>query len=109
MKSKKAFTKKDLVVALGCVVFLLMTLGAIGSGYLERARERGRRSVCLSNLKQLTLAWLIYADENDDKIVNGAAGIDRKKDKVVVERAWTGKDWADDYRDGGRLDPNEQK
>lgn len=109
MKSKTAFTKKDLVVALGCVVFLLMTLGAIGSGYLERTREQGRRAICLNNMKQFTLAWLIYADDNDDKIVNGAAGIDRKKDGVVVERAWTGKDWADDYREGRRLDPNEQK
>ncbi len=109
MKSKKAFTKKDLVTVLCCVVFLLISIGAIGNGGYERARELGRRSVCLSNLKQLTLAWLIYADENKDKLVNGAAGIGRKKDKVVVDKAWTGKDWADDYKEGGRLDPNEQK
>jgi len=94
---------------LSCIVFLLVTLGAIGSGDLERAREQGKRAVCLSNLKQLTLAWILYADENKDKLVNGAAGIGRKKDKVVVDKAWTDKDWADDYREGGRLDPNEQK
>ena len=109
MKSKTSFTKKDVVVVLSCIVFLLMTLGAIGSGYLERTREQGRRAICLNNMKQLTLAWIIYADENKDKLVNGAAGIGRKKDKVVVDKAWTGKDWHDDYREGRRLDPNEQK
>jgi prepilin-type processing-associated H-X9-DG protein len=38
---------------------------------LRSARERAHRVVCLSNLRQLTLAWLAYADENDDKIVCG--------------------------------------
>jgi prepilin-type processing-associated H-X9-DG protein len=31
-----------------------------------------KRVICLSNLKQLTLAWMIYADNNNGKIVNGA-------------------------------------
>jgi len=40
---------------------------------LNRAREQGRRAVCLNHLKTLTLGWSMYADENDDKIVNGEA------------------------------------
>jgi prepilin-type processing-associated H-X9-DG protein len=39
---------------------------------LNKAREHGKRAACLSNLKQLTLAWTMYAQANDDKIVNGA-------------------------------------
>ena len=35
----------------------------------QRAREQGKRAVCLSNLKQLALAWIMYADENDDKLL----------------------------------------
>jgi len=66
MKSKIAFTKKDIAVVLVCLVFLLMSLGAIGSG----GRERFKRAVCLSNLKQLSLAWYQYADDNDGRIVN---------------------------------------
>ena len=38
---------------------------------LERVREQGKRVVCLNNLKQLTLAWNMYADENDGKLVCG--------------------------------------
>lgn len=67
MKSKIAFTKKDIAVALVCLVFLLMSLGAVGSG----GRELSKRAVCLSNLKQLYLAWYQYADDNDGRIVNG--------------------------------------
>ena len=58
---------------------------------LSRAKEQGKRAVCLSNLKQLSLAWIIYADENDDKIVNGAAGSER-----ADELPWVGKDWSTD-------------
>jgi hypothetical protein len=88
MKSRMAFTKKDLVTVLCCLVFLLMTLNAIGSGYLKRTIEQDRRAICLNKLRQLTLAWIVYADETDEKLVNGAAGIDRKKDKVLVDKAW---------------------
>jgi hypothetical protein len=40
---------------------------------LRSARERAYRTVCLSNLKQLTLAWIAYAGEYDAKIVYGCA------------------------------------
>ena len=40
-----------------------------------RIREQGRRAGCLGNLQNLTLAWIMYADENDSKIVDGAADI----------------------------------
>jgi hypothetical protein len=51
---------------------------------LKRAREGGKRASCLSNLKQMTLAWNMYADENDDRLVNGATGYSD----------YTGGDWA---------------
>jgi prepilin-type processing-associated H-X9-DG protein len=57
----------------------------------------------MNNLKQLTLGWIIYADDNDDKLVNGMAGRDREQDGVVSEKAWVGKDWAEGYRNGARL------
>jgi prepilin-type processing-associated H-X9-DG protein len=39
---------------------------------LNRAKEHGKRAACLNNLKQLTLSWQMYAQANDDKLVNGA-------------------------------------
>jgi prepilin-type processing-associated H-X9-DG protein len=44
-------------------------LSAVGTA----GRERVKRAVCLANLKQMAQAWLLYADDNDDKIVNGEA------------------------------------
>jgi len=63
----KAFTLIELLV----VIAIIAVLMAILMPALNRAREQGKRAACLSNLKQLTLAWIMYADENDDKIVNG--------------------------------------
>jgi len=82
MKSKTAVTRKDIVVVLVCVVFLLGNLGAIGSG----GRRRAKRVVCLTNLRQLTLAWTQFADDNDGFIVNGAAGYD-----MLGEPPWVGR------------------
>ncbi len=61
MKSGIILTKKDTIVILGSVVFLLMNLAAVE----HRGRERAKRIVCLSNIKQLTAAYNLYADEND--------------------------------------------
>lgn len=67
VKKQKAFTLIELLV----VIAIIAVLMAILMPALNRAREQGRRAVCLSNLRQLGLAWTMYADENDDRIVNG--------------------------------------
>jgi prepilin-type N-terminal cleavage/methylation domain-containing protein/prepilin-type processing-associated H-X9-DG protein len=67
MYRKKAFTLIELLVVIAIVAVLM----AILMPALQRAREQGKRAVCLNNLKQLTLAWTVYADDNDDKIVCG--------------------------------------
>jgi hypothetical protein len=61
---------------------------------LRNAREQGKRAVCWNNLRQLTLAWSLYADENRGKIVNGEAGGTSRP----TEKAWIGAAWAADYR-----------
>lgn len=106
MKTKATITKTDVIVASSCVLFLFIILGGSGSCGRRRAMER---AICLSNLKMLTLAWIMYADVNDDKIVNGIAGKDREEGGVVSEKAWTGKDWADGYEAGAQLPEHSQE
>ena len=65
----KAFTLIELLVVIAVIALLLALLIPA----LRSAREQGQRAVCLSNLRQLTLAWTVYADEHDGKLVSGRA------------------------------------
>jgi prepilin-type N-terminal cleavage/methylation domain-containing protein/prepilin-type processing-associated H-X9-DG protein len=69
LNKRKAFTLIELLVVIAIIAILLAVLMPA----LKRVKEQGRRVVCLNNLKQLQLTWGMYADENDDKIVNGEA------------------------------------
>jgi len=69
MCREKGFTLIELLVVIAIIALLM----AILMPALQRAREQGRRAVCLNHLKTLTLGWMMYADENDDRIVNGEA------------------------------------
>jgi prepilin-type processing-associated H-X9-DG protein len=55
------------------VIAVIAILLAIFIPTLRAARERGQRVVCLSNLHQLTLAWIAYADQHDSRLVCGRA------------------------------------
>jgi len=65
---RRAFTLIELLV----VIAIIAVLMAILMPSLRIAREQGRSIVCRSNVKTLTLAWLMYKDENDGKLCNAA-------------------------------------
>jgi prepilin-type N-terminal cleavage/methylation domain-containing protein/prepilin-type processing-associated H-X9-DG protein len=66
MSHKSAFTLIELLV----VIAILAVLMSILMPALNRVREQGKRAVCLNNVKQLAVAWNLYADDNDGRIVN---------------------------------------
>ncbi|MFC1762963.1 type II secretion system protein [Planctomycetota bacterium] len=70
MYKSKAFTLIELLVVIAVIAVLM----AILMPALNRAREQGKRAVCLNNLKQLTLAWIMYADDNYGKICAANVG-----------------------------------
>lgn len=74
MKTKRAFTKTDLVFAVSCVIFLLINLGTIGSSGQETAKE----SVCLSNLRQWGQCFSLYTADNSGHFDSGGSGPDEK-------------------------------
>jgi prepilin-type N-terminal cleavage/methylation domain-containing protein len=77
--SKKAFTLIELLVVIAIIALLMSILVPT----LRLARDQGRRIHCLANIRTLTLAWLMYKDVNDDKLVRGHTGV-----------AWQPDDWA---------------
>ena len=59
-----AFTLIELLVVLAIIGLLAsLVLAAVA-----RAKSAGRQTSCISNLKQLQLAWLNYAHENEDRL-----------------------------------------
>lgn len=70
MRERKAFTLVELLVVIAIIALLMALLMPV----LNRAREAGIRALCLNHLHQLTLAWILYADDNDDALVDGWTG-----------------------------------
>jgi prepilin-type N-terminal cleavage/methylation domain-containing protein/prepilin-type processing-associated H-X9-DG protein len=63
------FTLVELLVVIAIIALLMGILMPA----LSRAREYGKRAVCLSYQKQMATSWMMYADDNSDKIVCGDA------------------------------------
>ncbi|HUV67878.1 MAG TPA: prepilin-type N-terminal cleavage/methylation domain-containing protein, partial [Sedimentisphaerales bacterium] len=66
----KAFTLIELLVVIAIIALLM----GIMMPALQRVRRQAAGSVCLSNEHQLVLAWIMYAHDNDDKLVGGHDG-----------------------------------
>lgn len=78
MNKHKGFTLVELLVVISIIALLMGILLPA----LSRAREQGKRAVCLHNLSQLMLAWNMYADDNSEKIVNVNVGYSWDNDPV---------------------------
>ncbi|MGI5818944.1 MAG: type II secretion system protein [Armatimonadota bacterium] len=61
---KRGFTLIELLV----VIAIIAILAAILFPVFARAREKARQTTCLNNVKQIGLAVLMYAQDNDEKL-----------------------------------------
>ncbi|UCG58254.1 MAG: type II secretion system protein [Phycisphaerales bacterium] len=64
---RRGFTLIELLV----VIAIIAVLMAILMPSLRLARDQGRFINCVNNLRSLSLAWFMYQDDNDNKLVDG--------------------------------------
>jgi prepilin-type N-terminal cleavage/methylation domain-containing protein/prepilin-type processing-associated H-X9-DG protein len=89
------FTLVELMV----VIVVIAIMAAITLPALNKAKEQGKATVCRSNMKQIALGFLMYADENED-LLPWPGGL--------PDRAVNSKHYSYDWCYGGQntLDPN---
>jgi prepilin-type N-terminal cleavage/methylation domain-containing protein len=65
-RRREGFTLIELLV----VIAIIAILAALLLPALSSAKKKAQQAACFSNLKQLGLAWVMYAQENNDQLVN---------------------------------------
>jgi prepilin-type N-terminal cleavage/methylation domain-containing protein/prepilin-type processing-associated H-X9-DG protein len=71
---KPGFTLIELLV----VIAIIAILASLLLPALSRAKMASQSAACANNIRQLSLAWFLYTDDNDQSLVNNSGTTDTR-------------------------------
>jgi prepilin-type N-terminal cleavage/methylation domain-containing protein/prepilin-type processing-associated H-X9-DG protein len=74
-RARQAFTLVELLV----VIAIIAILASLIVPAVARAKGSGQQIFCENNLRQLGLAWMVYAQDNNDRLAYNLGGTEIKR------------------------------